>query len=132
MFLDNLEAYAPFSPRAITTLDETYGIHKTDNAVILGLRNAEFTDKLLEVLPKAKILKQLTTLDLSMGVLTDEGAKLLVQHADAYRHLEVLNVSDTYLSKAAAKTLKGVAKKVVADDLREDDDPEWRYPAVGE
>ncbi|HEY5936672.1 MAG TPA: WGR domain-containing protein [Kofleriaceae bacterium] len=98
----------------------------------LGLRNAEFTDKLLEVLPKAKILKQLTTLDLSMGVLTDEGAKLLVKHADAYRHLAELNVSDTYLSKDAVKTLKGVAKKIVADDLREDDDPEWRYPAVGE
>jgi uncharacterized protein (TIGR02996 family) len=98
----------------------------------LGLRNAEFTDRLVEVLPKTKIIKQLTTLDLSMGVLTDEGAKLLVQHKDAYAHLEELNVSDTYLSKQAVKTLKGVAKKVVADDLRGDDDPEWRYPAVGE
>jgi leukotriene-A4 hydrolase len=34
VFLDNLEAYAPYTPRAITTLDETYGIHKTDNAEI--------------------------------------------------------------------------------------------------
>ena len=98
----------------------------------LGLRNAQFTDKLLEVLPKAKILKQLTTLDLSMGVLTDEGAKKLVEHKDAYQHLAVLDVSDTYLSKAAVKTLKGVAKKIVADDLREDDDPEYRYPAISE
>lgn len=98
----------------------------------LGLRNAEFTEAMIEPLAKSKLLRQLKELDLSMGVLTTEGAKALVAHRDAFRHLDVLDVSQTYLDDDAVASLKGVAKTVVAEDLRDDDDPDYRFPAVGE
>lgn len=34
VFFDRLESFDPLSSRAVTTLDEAYGIHKTDNAEI--------------------------------------------------------------------------------------------------
>ena len=98
----------------------------------LGLRNAQFTDALIAPLANSKLLRQLLELDLSMGVLTTEGAQALVAHRDAFKHLGVLDVSQTYLDDKEVASLKGVAKMVIADDLRDDDDPDYRYPAVGE
>lgn len=98
----------------------------------LGLRNAQFTDALIAPLANSKLLRQLMELDLSMGVLTTEGAQALVAHRDAFKHLGVLDVSQTYLDDKEVASLKGVAKMVIADDLRDDDDPDYRYPAVGE
>ncbi|MDQ3367648.1 MAG: WGR domain-containing protein, partial [Myxococcota bacterium] len=98
----------------------------------LGLKNAQFTNELCGALPKAKLLRQLKKLDLSMGILTDEGAGVLAEHKDAFTHLEVLDVSDTYVTKAGVASLKGMAKSVVAKELRADEDPEYRYVSVGE
>jgi uncharacterized protein (TIGR02996 family) len=109
-------------------------LDRTDlpNLRYLGLKNALFTDTMIEPLAKSRLTKQLTTLDLSMGCLTDEGAQAIVKHKDAFAHLELLDVSENYLTDAGVRALKGVAKKVVAKEQRELDDPEYRYPAVGE
>ena len=101
----------------------------------LGLKNAVFTDDLVEPLAKSRLTKQLTVLDLSMGCLTDVGATALARYKDAFQHLEKLDVSENYLSKAGIALLAGVAKNVVAKEQREiddPDDPDARYPAVGE
>jgi uncharacterized protein (TIGR02996 family) len=98
----------------------------------LGLRNAQFTDELIEPLATSKLLRQVQELDLSMGVLTGDGAKALVAHRDAFKHLAVLDVSQTYLDDDAVASFTGVAKTIVANDLREDDDPSYRFPVVGE
>ncbi|HEU0030176.1 MAG TPA: WGR domain-containing protein [Kofleriaceae bacterium] len=98
----------------------------------LGLRNAMFTDDLPELLAKSRLVRQLSTLDLSMGCLTDAGAELLAKHKDAFAHLDTLDVSENYLTKKGVAALKGVAKKVIAKEQREQDDPEDRYPVVGE
>ncbi len=98
----------------------------------LGLRNTELTDALCGVLPSARLLPQLRRLDLSMGTLTDEGAAVLAAHRDAFKHLATLDVSDNYLSKDGLAALKGLAKAVVSTDQRDDDDPEYRHPSVGE
>ncbi len=101
----------------------------------LGLRNAQFTDDLIELLAKSKLTKQLTELDLSMGCLTDEGAAALAKHKDAFAHLEKLDVTENFLTKDGLNLLKGIAKTLVAKGQREadkDDDAVYRYPAVGE
>jgi hypothetical protein len=67
-----------------------------------------------------------------MGVLTDEGAQRLAAAKSSLAHLDVLNVSESFLTTAGIAALKGVAKRVIAEDQRDDDDPEYRSPAVGE
>ncbi len=98
----------------------------------LGLMNSELADALPMALAKSKLLPQLRELDLSMGTMTDEGARSIAQHRDAFKHLDRLNVSLNYLSKAGVAALKGIAKNLEAGKQRADEDPEYRHPAVGE
>jgi hypothetical protein len=98
----------------------------------LGLMNSELADQLPAALARSKLLPQLRELDLSMGTMTDEGARAIAQHRDAFKHLEKLNVSLNYLSKGGVATLKGAARTLVAGTQRADEDPEYRHPAVGE
>lgn len=97
----------------------------------LGLKNAMFTDELPERLAAASLTKQLTVLDLSMGCMTDKGAELMAKHKDAFAHLDKLDVSENYLTKAGIAALEGVAKTVVANEQRELED-DYRCPVVGE
>jgi len=98
----------------------------------LGLKNADFGDDICGALAKSKLLPQLTHLDLSMSVLSDEGARAIAAHKDAFKHLAELNVSDTYVTADGVKLLAGCAKRVVADSLRDGDEPDDRYVSVGE
>lgn len=99
----------------------------------LGLKNAEFTDDIAKLIAGSKILKQLETLDLSMGCLTIEGAKAIVAHKDAFKHLKVLNVEDNAMSDEAVAMLEGVAKEVRTGSQSEDRvEEDSRYTSVGE
>ncbi|RKH56997.1 WGR domain-containing protein [Corallococcus aberystwythensis] len=98
----------------------------------LRLRNAEFTDALCEVLPRAKVLAQLDELDLSMGTMTDAGAQLLATNAKAFQHLKLLDVSENFLTKEGQKRVATAAPSVVSGNQREPYDEESRYAAVGE
>ncbi|MBA3397522.1 MAG: WGR domain-containing protein [Deltaproteobacteria bacterium] len=101
----------------------------------LGVKNAEFQDELCEHLARAKLVRQLETLDISLGILTDAGVATIVKHAEAFKHLQVLDVSDTYVTKKGVASLKGVVKTVIAKELRgvdDPDEPEYRYVAVAE
>ncbi|WP_225410869.1 WGR domain-containing protein [Stigmatella hybrida] len=97
----------------------------------LGLRNSEFTDALCEVLPTAKVLPQLETLDLSMGTMSDKGAGVLAEHAAAFSHLRELDVTENTLTPAGQKLVAKLAGTVSAGNQREYDE-EYRYAAVGE
>ncbi|MBZ4415812.1 WGR domain-containing protein [Myxococcus sp. RHSTA-1-4] len=101
----------------------------------LGLCNAEFTDALCDALPKSKVLKQLETLDLSRGTLTDKGAEVLVANAAAFKHLKHLDVTQNLLSDKAAKSLAKLCPDVARGHQRRhdfDEDDDHRYVAVGE
>ncbi len=97
----------------------------------LGLCNSEFTDELCAQLPLAKVLEQLQTLDLSLGVMGEVGAKALLAAPQAFAHLRSLDLRDNYIPKE----YHGDLKKLCADvNLRNQDDapPEDRYATVGE
>jgi uncharacterized protein (TIGR02996 family) len=96
----------------------------------LGLMNCEFTDAICTALGTAKIMANVETLDLSMGVLSDEGARVLVDSASLWPKLKKLDVSSTFVSDAAIEELRATYAEVVATDMRSDE--EDRYVAVGE
>jgi hypothetical protein len=84
----------------------------------LGLCNAEFTNALCAALPESKVLKQLHTLDLSRGTMTDEGAELLLAHAAAFAHLQRLDVSQNLLGTGTAARLSTLCPEVVLGNQR--------------
>ncbi len=100
----------------------------------LGLMNAEFADAICAALPGSKILPQLAHLDLSRGLMSDEGARTIAKHRAAFAHLDVLDVSSNYLTADGIEALKGVAKQVIIGNHKtvEADMPDFRYVDVGE
>ncbi len=109
----------------------------------LGLANATWGDDLAPLLAKAKVLKQLETLDVSMSHLTDAGIRVYAGHKDAFKHLASIDFSRCLIEEETK--LKSLCKSV---DLQSQEDPSehqpdpddpsdakstwWRYSAVGE
>jgi uncharacterized protein (TIGR02996 family) len=75
----------------------------------LGIMNCDFLDELCRLLPRSKLLPQLTELDLSGGYLTDAGARTIAQHWTAFAHLDRLDISLNNISPAGTKALTGAA-----------------------
>ncbi|MFP2927329.1 WGR domain-containing protein [Pyxidicoccus sp. 3LG] len=101
----------------------------------LGLCNAEFTEELCALLPKSNVLKQLQTLDLSRGTLTDKGAAVLAANADAFKHLKRLDVTRNLLTPKGAKLIAKLCPDVASGNQRRDysdGEDDHRYVAVGE
>ena len=71
----------------------------------LGLRNSEIQDEIATAVASAPLLAQLTSLDLSMGVLTDEGASALLD-GQPLTHLKRLNLDHNYFSPAMEQRLR--------------------------
>jgi uncharacterized protein (TIGR02996 family) len=88
----------------------------------LGLMNAEFTDDLCKVLPNAKILSRVETLDLSMGTMSAEGAHAIVDAKKAFSHLKTLDVNENFLSKKNIAELKTLGPTLIAKSQKDDDD----------
>lgn len=64
----------------------------------LGLKNYDKQDDLVKILNGAKVLKNLEVLDISMSVLTDEGAQALY-HNDDLLQLKYINCRYHYISE---------------------------------
>jgi uncharacterized protein (TIGR02996 family) len=94
----------------------------------LGLKNAEFADAIASEIGKSKILPRLSHLDLSMGVMSDEGARALTKHPTAFQHLQALNLSRNCLS--TMRGLDRLANNVIFDDQKDSEGE--RFVDVGE
>lgn len=98
----------------------------------LGLRNCQHADELAGVVVNSPLLQRIETLDLSLGVLTDEGGRALL-NLPRGTTLKKLNLHYNYLSADLIRELKALPLTVDASkpsDMEEDD--EWRFVAVGE
>ena len=109
---------------------------KFPNLTYLGLRNSQFTDELIDRLVQWLLLSGVQVLDLSLGTLSDEGAAKLLECSEL-RDLEILNVSESYLSGAMIDQLQSLGIQVIANDQRlesedYDDVDAERYCAVAE
>jgi uncharacterized protein (TIGR02996 family) len=107
----------------------------------VALRNCPFADELVTALIASPLLRQAQTLDLSMGNLSDAGMRLMLDHEDAFAHLESLNVDDNALTQAHWPAARDLAKHVTFGNRHDPDRavprPEGssryrRYVSVGE
>lgn len=106
----------------------------------LALRNSEMQDAVAASVAAAPVVERLEVLDLSMGVLTDEGAAALLG-GQPLTHLKKLDLHHHYLSKPMEERVRqtlesaGVEVDLDRDDAEEDTEDDgtvWRYVAVGE
>lgn len=87
----------------------------------LGLMNAEMADDLCEALPSSKILKRLASLDLSMGTMSERGARAIVDAKSAFSHLATLNVDENFLATKDLTALRRLGPAIVSKRQKEDD-----------
>lgn len=104
--------------------------HAPPKLVHLGLVNSELTHELIEPLARSPLVRRLRVLDLSKGVLKDGDSERLLRHADAFRHLERLDLSENQLDGSVA-AIRTALPNAVLDEQRVDGDRD-RYVAVGE
>ncbi|MFD7608939.1 STM4015 family protein [Streptomyces mirabilis] len=106
----------------------------------LALHNSEIQDAICAALASAPVVARLEVLDVSMGVLTDDGATALLT-GQPLTHLKKLDLHHNYLSAALRTRLlqtlegAGVEVDVDVDDADADADEDgtvWRFVAVGE
>jgi hypothetical protein len=100
----------------------------------LGLRNSDLSDALAGVLVNAPILERIKTLDLSLGTLSDEGAKVF-SSTEKLGSLEKLDLHYHYVSEEVLAELKSHLRKLkIKIDASDAQDPndEWRSTQTGE
>jgi hypothetical protein len=71
----------------------------------LGLRNSEIQDEIAAAVAAAPVVARLTSLDLSLGVLTDVGATALLQ-GQPLTHLQWLDLHHHFVSDPIAQRLQ--------------------------
>ncbi|MFE6281235.1 STM4015 family protein [Streptomyces sp. NPDC057877] len=104
----------------------------------LGLRNSEIQDEVAAAVASAPVVAQLRSLDLSLGVLTDEGATALLD-GQPLTHLSWLDLHHNFLSEGVAERVRAALEPSgVEVDLSEtgeeweDDGVVHRFTAVAE
>gem|GEM_PF-323096 len=102
----------------------------------LGLMNSQFADDICQAIASSKIVKRLEVLDLSMGLMSHDGAAILAAKAKTLAHLKQLDVSDNYLDDSTKKVLKPFGKSLVFGYQKEadryGDGDEYRYVSAAE
>ena len=89
----------------------------------LGLTDSEIQDELAEVVLNSKYISQIKTLDLSMGSLTDQGGKLLLENLPSYKNVEILDVHYHYMSEEMVRKLEDLNRLHIAVDASEREEP---------
>ena len=98
----------------------------------LGLRNCQRADELAGVVVNSPLIRRIETLDLSLGVLTDEGARALLM-LPLGTTLKKLNLHYNFIGADMARQLKALPLTVdTSKPSNMDDDDESRFVAVGE
>jgi len=99
----------------------------------LGLKNADFEDDIAVALCTAPIVKQLRTLDLSMGTMAEVGARALVENAAHFKHLDRIDLDENAIDDPEVQALTAAfGERVNIGDQEPSDDPEDRYVSVSE
>ena len=93
--------------------------------------NCEFTDAICHALVQSPLARQLTALDLSLGTMSDEGARALVDGAAALPALKRLDVEENYLTDEGVRALQGCGWELTAGE-QDVPDEDYRYVSVGE
>ena len=96
----------------------------------LGLRNCEYADNVAAVIVNSPLVERIETLDLSLGVLSDEGGQpLLSLPGDG--SIKDLRLHHHYLSDAMVGRLKDLPLTIDTSNPDHLED-EWRFVAISE
>jgi hypothetical protein len=142
-----LEANAPLSHLELWMGDENYGANTSiddfrdlmagslfPGLKTLALRNCQYTDALAEALAVSPLMDRISVLDLSLGTLSDRGARALLDSGKLGR-LQKLDIAHHYVSDDLVAKLRRTVPKLEAKDRQKPD--QWDgedhyYIAVGE
>ncbi len=102
------------------------------NLKFLGLMNSEWEADLISILANSELLRQLSTLDLSMGILSSEGVDRLIELHQRFSHLGKLNVEDNYILDEDMQRLLKSLPMVNAGEQGDTQEQGWRYVSCGE
>ncbi|MEU1411645.1 STM4015 family protein [Streptomyces sp. NPDC049097] len=104
----------------------------------LGLRNSEIQDEIAAAVAGSPVVAQLTSLDLSLGVLTDEGVTALLG-GQPLTHLTRLDLHHNFVTEPVAERIRAALEPSGVDidlsevgDSWEDDGVVHRFTAVAE
>jgi hypothetical protein len=104
----------------------------------LGLQDSEIQDEIVAAVAAAPVVSTLASLSLSMGVLTDTGAEVLL-HGQPLTHLQRLDLHHHFLSDAMMQRLRDALEPAGVElDLSGQSTPHqwndqvWHYVAVSE
>jgi predicted DNA-binding WGR domain protein len=101
----------------------------------LGIVNSEEQDAIVQMFLDSDILPQLEVMDISCGVLKDEGGQLLLDNVDKIAHLKLIDMQYNYLSEDMRNKLKKLPVKVdvlASEEPDEYDGEEYYYPMITE
>ncbi len=98
----------------------------------LGMRNSEIVDDIAVYLANHEILDQLDILDLSLGIMTDRGAKALLAGSKV-KSLKKLDLHHHYISNDVMLEFNKLEiEEVDISDKEEEEDEDYRYVYVSE
>lgn len=94
------------------------------NLRYLGIRNTDGIDDMVPTIVNSPLLKRIEILDLSLGNLTDIGARSLLKLSEN-RSLKLVDLSHHYLTSDMQQALSKLPMKILLDDANAPDE-EWR------
>lgn len=100
----------------------------------LALCNSDLQDDICALVVNSDICGQLTKLDLSKGVMSDAGARLLFDNQDKLAKIN-LDVEDNFISEEMCEQLEASTLIVQIGDQEDEDEDDgevYRYVSVGE
>lgn len=101
----------------------------------LGLKNSDYQDAIAQVLADAPVLDTLDTLDLSMGILTDDGGQALLNSQRVWK-VNKLDLHHHWMSEEMTEKLQAKADEhgveLDSSERNDGDEDDWRYVALGE
>jgi hypothetical protein len=102
------------------------------NLKYLGLKNSDMQNEVVGLMKNHPILNQLETLDLSMGTLTNDGAKALLENESLLK-LKYLNCRHHFIEDewVAKLKIKFASQNINLND-QENVEDDWLYVEVGE
>lgn len=100
----------------------------------LALNNAECQDDIALALVDSRVVDQLASVSLALGILTDRGGRALLDAADRLRHLERIDLDFNWLSAGMASALVQALPNVHIGRRNEPglEDDDRYYTEVGE
>ena len=97
--------------------------------------DSEIQDEVTEVVLDSKYIKQVSSLALSMGTLTDKGGQLLLDKIPSYDNIKKLDLHYHFLSDKMMKNLEALSIEVDVDEQNEAEEYDgeiYYYPMLTE